>query len=262
MELYWPLLAGLSALGIYSSARRREWYPITKTLPIWTLLISLVLTFHASLFWVGTLIGLVFGLIGDICLLKDAKKIWFLLGLVAFLIGHLGYAHSFLVVEWALSAEFLMAYTCFVLLYGNILSYKLFKSEFLVPVMVYYAVMSMMGVSAFNFDAALMQRAAEFNATPAGAAAQHVHLPLASIGVILFIISDSFICWNKFIVSVPHANILVLTSYYPAQALLVHGAILSLQHPMAQNLQATGSESAFNLMMNGGISFWPFSDYL
>jgi len=69
-----------------------------------------------------------------------------------------------------------------------------------------------MSLSAFNFDA--------FNES---------NVPLVSIGSILFVISDTFIFWNRFILPLPYSRILVLVTYYSAQACIIIGTMIALE---------------------------------
>lgn len=43
-------------------------------------------------------------------------------------------------------------------------------------------------------------------------------------GAALFVISDATIAWNRFLAPLPHAGLLIMTTYYAAQWLLWHGA--------------------------------------
>ena len=83
----------------------------------------------------------------------------------------------------------------------------------LVPITAYFFTIGFMGLCAFNVDAAT------------GAS-----IPLMSLGGVLFIISDSLICWNKFITSFSHADVFILGTYYPAQACILAGALMQMQH--------------------------------
>ena len=40
------------------------------------------------------------------------------------------------------------------------------------------------------------------------------------VGVLLFVLSDSVIAWNRFVAHIPRAGLIIMTTYYAAQALL------------------------------------------
>lgn len=52
-------------------------------------------------------LGLIFGIIGDIVLLRSGKT-FFLAGLVSFLFGHLLYMRAFLTVDWIIPHSYSM----------------------------------------------------------------------------------------------------------------------------------------------------------
>jgi uncharacterized membrane protein YhhN len=44
-------------------------------------------------------------------------------------------------------------------------------------------------------------------------------------GALIYVVSDSLIAWNKFHAPVPHADLLIMVTYYAAQGLLVAGIL-------------------------------------
>ena len=40
------------------------------------------------------------------------------------------------------------------------------------------------------------------------------------VGVLLFVLSDSVIAWNRFVAHIPYAGMIIMTTYYAAQVLL------------------------------------------
>lgn len=144
------------------------------------------------------LIGLFF------CMLGDGLLIWFVVGLTAFLIGHLFYTASFL-TSWHFS--WLRVSTALPIgLYSYIIAGELVKAlqssgqtSFIIPVIAYVCVISIM------FWTAIMS----------GKIA-------AIFGSGLFVISDTILAWNKFVASLPFAGELIMITYYGAQFLIAY----------------------------------------
>ncbi|WP_245773171.1 lysoplasmalogenase [Paenibacillus catalpae] len=139
------------------------------------------------------LTGLVFCVIGDVTLDN------FIVGLSAFLIGHLFYLSGFF-SQWTFSAWRLVtvipigAYAVYM---GYELLEALTKSGdggLKVPVLIYVTAISLMGWSAIMSGNAW-----------------------AIAGALLFMASDSILAWNKFISEVAYSDVLIMTTYYAAQ---------------------------------------------
>lgn len=139
------------------------------------------------------LIGLLFSTIGD------ATLRWFVIGLTAFLIGHLFYIAAFrrlasFSIKKSVSLVLLIPYGLWI---GMELVRSLTSQNealLIAPVIAYIIVillMSFMAISTGNF--------------------------YAIIGSLLFVISDSILAWNMFIQSVSFADISIMTTYYGAQ---------------------------------------------
>jgi len=230
-DLPWlALFGGISLLSILLEATESFFlFGFAKPVPI-AMLINLLFTScydeTQTVFWKGMFVGLCLALVGDICLLKGSIKNWFLAGLVSFLIGHLCYIASFAHgVPFIISGGwcFFIAIAC--ILYGLLLSAMMFnrhKGEYVPPCMVYLMVITVMTITAVNFD--LVTKPA---------------IPFISIGSVLFFTSDSFICWHKFIHPIPTAlaPFAILGTYYPAQACIIMGSVQFL-HASHMNLLA------------------------
>lgn len=144
------------------------------------------------------LIGLFFSMIGD------GTLHWFIVGLSAFLIGHLFYIAGFLKHYTFSLTRFsiLIPLLLFSIFIGNrlVTSLKLDHNEgLIIPVIAYITVIAMM---------ALLATMTENN--------------WVAIGSILFVISDSILAWNKFISPIGYSGILVMTTYYSAQFFIAH----------------------------------------
>lgn len=142
------------------------------------------------------IMGLVF------CMLGDGLLIWFVVGLTAFLIGHLFYTGGFL-SRWSFSwLRFLtiLPISIYSLYMGRELVKALQTSEqlaLIIPVCFYIIVISMMLWSA-------IMTANIF----------------AIIGSALFVISDSVLSWNMFISDITYAGEIIMVTYYTAQFLI------------------------------------------
>lgn len=139
------------------------------------------------------LIGLLFSAVGD------ATLHWFIIGLSAFLIGHLFYISAFigeLSFSW-LRLSFIIPLGVFSFWIGSHLIDGLEQQNettLIIPVLIYIIAIMFMGLFAILTGNTL-----------------------ASIGSILFIISDSILAWNKFIEPIMYSNIFIMGSYYAAQ---------------------------------------------
>jgi len=84
----------------------------------------------------------------------------------------------------------------------------------LIPLICYFVVICLMNITALNFDIYHKSR-----------------IPFVALGSLLFVISDNFIAWDKFIVKIPFSSLFILGTYYPAQALIITGMLTTLKEP-------------------------------
>ena len=156
-------------------------------------------------------LALVFSWLGDVLLMFEARNnIFFIFGLVAFLIAHIFYI---LFYENILKLENLKKnYWLFipVLIYYVALIYLLSPhlGEMKLPVRVYGVVISYMLIQAFQV-ARIKNRAAS---------------AMMITGAILFIASDSILAMNKFYQPFELAGISIMITYGMAQLLITLGA--------------------------------------
>jgi alkenylglycerophosphocholine/alkenylglycerophosphoethanolamine hydrolase len=155
------------------------------------------------------LAGLFFGMLGDGLIMY-----WFVLGLAAFLIGHLFYTAGFL-VQWRFSwlrFSSIVPIAIYSFIMGRELVISLMEQNnagLVVPVLFYIIVISLMGWSAIMTG-------------NTG----------AIIGSFLFLISDSILSWNLFVSPISYADILIMTTYYSAQFIIARSAALTEQKEM------------------------------
>jgi uncharacterized membrane protein YhhN len=170
--------------------------------------------FQGGLLWFG--LGLFFSLLGDIFLMLPRDR--FIPGLVSFLLAHLAYVIGFtrtlppVNLGSLLLAVFVTAAAGFV--YRRIASGLAASgnTRLKTPVFIYTNVISLMLLAAL-----LTLLSPEWSARTALA---------ASLGALLFFISDGILAWNKFVAPLRHAKLAVIVCYHLGQILITLGAAL------------------------------------
>lgn len=196
-------ISDLMAVAFYPSLR---W--CTKPL----IMISLIVYYYYASqridkLRLGFLIALVAAFIGDIFLLFNGEN-YFIFGLASFLIMQMIYIITFYKDSFHFSniriflAAILLGIFGF---YMNILWPSL--HEMSIPVTIYSLIIVMMSLSALFRPEYLKGYAWVF------------------IGSLLFIISDGFIAWNKFMTPVAYGGLIVMSTYILAQYLIVMGML-------------------------------------
>jgi len=158
--------------------------------------------------------GLILSWLGDVILLFSARsELFFAMGLVAFLIAHLLYIAAYIrSVRGTAGVAFLRRkpgwllpfMLLFVVLYGSLYPGL---GSMRIPVFVYTATILLMAVFALNRKDRVPE--ASFYA--------------CLFGAMLFILSDSLLAFDKFLVPIPYAGVLVMSTYVAAQVLIVEG---------------------------------------
>jgi len=151
-------------------------------------------------------------LLGDIFLLADnGSSIWFMLGLIAFLVAHIFYIILFIKIrkknqprkKWNILVLVLLAAYVgffFYLLYPGLGSLK-------VPVIIYAVVLaSMLGTAYHAFDLS-----------------KQAYGAITVLGAFLFLVSDSLLAINKFYSSFFLSSVLIMLTYGLAQLFIVLG---------------------------------------
>jgi uncharacterized membrane protein YhhN len=164
------------------------------------------------------LVGLVFSIGGDTLLMLvengPRAELFFLLGLGSFLVAQLCYAGAFwqypgarregLVVRqpaWALPGLLYLAAMLVVLWPGLGMGLR-------VPVGVYACAIVAMATAALNL----------------GGVAPKMPWRGLLVGVLLFVLSDSLIAWNKFVAPLPYARVGIMLTYLVGQLLIAYAA--------------------------------------
>jgi uncharacterized membrane protein YhhN len=156
--------------------------------------------------------AIVGSLLGDIFLLLDnGSSIWFMLGLISFLVAHIFYIILFIRIrrknqprkKWNILVIILLAAYVgffFYLLYPGLGSLK-------VPVIIYALVLAAMLGTAFH----------------AFAITKQTYGMITVVGAFLFLVSDSLLAINKFYTSFFLSSVLIMFTYALAQLFIVLG---------------------------------------
>lgn len=138
------------------------------------------------------------------CMLGDGLLRWFVIGLTAFLIGHLFYTIGFFQYRRFSKLSLLMILP--IGLFGFVMAYNVIaaivqnhQDSLVFPVLMYIVIISIMCWTAFL-----------------------TRNIWAIIGSVLFVLSDSILSWNMFVSEIPHSSILIMTTYYSAQFFIAH----------------------------------------
>ncbi|TXT60691.1 MAG: putative membrane protein [Promethearchaeota archaeon] len=160
-------------------------------------------------------IALIFGTLGDISLMIGREGKWFMMGLGSFLIGHIFYIITYLLLSGTSLLQFPVWGWLFLipLIAITLLLYMRIKDkmgDLQVPTIVYIVVIFMM-----SFFAMLLLSIFEI-----------FDFTLVYLGAILFIISDGIIAIAKFDVDIPKERVYIMITYVLAQLLITQGIIL------------------------------------
>ena len=164
--------------------------------------------------------ALIFCWLGDVLLMFQGTELFFILGLVAFLIGHLCYMISYRMLrfrhpEGGLLNTQKISYSLPFLLAGTGLVTILIPhlGDLKIPVMIYALVLTLM----------VLQALFRYGHTSGKS------FGLILTGAIFFMASDSMLAINKFMQPLPFASLLIMTTYIIAQYFIVEGAIKHYQ---------------------------------
>ena len=169
------------------------------------------------------LLALLFTWIGDVILLfADIAEIYFILGLICFLIAHIIYCVVFnnQIKTKARKNSILFGIGSFIIalyLIGMLSVLLPFLGDLKIPVTVYASVISIMVLFAFNGFFVWK--------TPGN--------KYIFIGAIAFVLSDSILAMNKFYAPIERSSFLIMLTYLVAQYLIVIG-ILKLNPKKAE----------------------------
>lgn len=157
-----------------------------------------------------TLLALAFSLLGDVLLMfVDTSSLFFITGLIAFLIAHVMYVLVFLKKKNATVKPY--GFVIILLLYACGLFYVLKDGlgNLLIPVILYMTVILSMSTSAFIRK---------------GTVSKLSYL-LVFVGALFFMVSDSILATNKFYEPLTYSGISIMLTYAIAQYLIVIGIL-------------------------------------
>ena len=159
--------------------------------------------------------GLFFGLFGDCFLMfVHIDTNFFILGLISFLIGHILYISAFyLDYKWQIGIEKKASWLALIIFGIFGIGFYLYLNPYLdslkIPVMIYGLVISFMAFMAVNRKGRV--NTLSFN--------------LIFYGAILFLVSDSILAYNKFVLPIRFSGIAIMSTYMIAQYLITIGAV-------------------------------------
>ena len=211
MEIVWAVPAVLALVDWYAVAhedRRTEtWAKPATLVALIGVALALGATDNTAGLWL--LVALVLGLVGDVLLLGDSDT-RFRLGLAAFLVGHLAFIVSFVVLGldqpgW-LWIAWLVLFACLIATRRVVPATFLRGGRALAfPVALYTVVIGAMLIIAFDTGE-----------------------PLIAVGAAIFAASDSILAVNKFVAPRPWAPVAVMVTYHVGQALIVAGVLAAI----------------------------------
>jgi uncharacterized membrane protein YhhN len=198
-----PLLFGVL---YYEKKKHRMPLLIVKTILSLLFVVTALLQPHSiPVYYHYLLVGLIFCLMGDVCLALPQKKA-FMGGLVAFLIGHVSYIFSFLtltqIIDWISTGGLIiliMSASIFFWLRPHLKS-------MLIPVLLYILVITVMASGAW---AVFWKSSFQISGRM-----------LILVGSLCFYFSDLFVARNKFIKEEYRNRLLGLPLYYAGQFML------------------------------------------
>jgi len=215
-EIFGLLLLIVSCIHILGVNNRKI---IFSTKP---LLMPLIILYYSvenvNINWL-IVAGLTFGLLGDVFLmLPKEKKQYFMLGLVAFLVGHLFYVAAFIsttisyplpnpavITPWWFKLLFIIPYALLAMVLISKLKPDLGK--LLIPTTVYMIVILFMSFSALWMAITISEPA----------------IWITYSGTVLFVCSDSILAWDKFHREIKNGRVYVMFTYILGQFLIASG---------------------------------------
>jgi uncharacterized membrane protein YhhN len=204
--------SALYLIILYFNLEGFDWYMKPLLLPILLFAVYLSDSFPTKKI---LLVALTFSWIGDIILLfTDKGELYFIFGLVAFLISHLVYIVLFSKQKSTRIIDNKLVFglgIVAILAYFAIMITTLFPKlgPLKIPVLVYAVVITTMLFFAFKGSLKWAIPASKY----------------IFIGAIVFVSSDSILAFNKFYAPIAHASFFIMATYCLAQYLIVAGIL-------------------------------------
>ena len=206
------IFAALESLALWKSWQKLEF--VAKPAVMVCLFIWLYSTagLQGALLWFG--IGILFSLAGDIALLFIDH--FFMIGLVAFLLGHLAYLIGFntplpqTTTIWSIGLAIVIGLGSVRMLQRIVGSLRAKGQErLIVPIIIYGTVITLMLLAAM-----LTLFRLDWDATAS---------LLVSFGAALFYFSDITLAWHRFVTPIKNGRMLNIGMYHLAQIMIVVG---------------------------------------
>lgn len=215
--LFWATLAVAVAdwVATWQDWGRVRWLTKPAALILLTAWFTQMTGWRDGLMWFG--LALVFSTGGDILLMLPEKQ-YFIFGLGSFFLAHVAYVVGFLQspmnLDWKFLLPLLLVGLVFWVLRSRICAGVRRRGELsmLIPVTAYAAILSLMLLAALT----TLFRPAWFGAPAL----------LASLGAGLFLLSDSFLAFDRFVRPLPAAALKVMVTYHLGQILITTGVVL------------------------------------
>lgn len=213
MAAYWYFVAPVAvfvAVQIYAHLTgRNTWVyfskPSATLLVIGVALLSFSQTTSSPAYTTLILAGLALSLVGDIALMFQERRLYFMVGLIFFLLAHVVYAYAFITlsgdvknVVWFALLFVMFGIAFYLFLYSGL-------GKMRIPVAIYVIIITVMVIAAAStFGSVEFSRASAW---------------LVTIGAVLFMLSDVVLAVNKFKVPMKY-NRFSLILYYGGQFLI------------------------------------------
>ena len=176
--------------------------------------------FAAAVFAIPTeplvYLGMLFGVIGDLCLLKK-HKVWpFVCGMLAFLVNHILYIAAFMKICGPLHYSYYLATGLYVILF---------------PIVFYRVANKIIHQKHIAAGGALYAALLSLDLIWAIITCAHGHVDfilLAAFGAAVFIISDAFLTRTLFKKDVKRRDFYIMLTYLIAQGLMITGFVMTL----------------------------------
>jgi uncharacterized membrane protein YhhN len=209
------IFAALESLALYKGFRKLEFVVKPAVMICLFIWLSITAGLQGALLWFG--IGLLFSLAGDIALMFIDR--FFIVGLVAFLLGHVAYLVGFnmpppqMASIWSIGLAIVIGLGSVRVLRRIVASLRTKgQSRLVVPVIIYGVVITLMLLSAML---TLFRMDWEANAAL-----------LVSFGAALFYFSDITLAWHRFVNPIKNGRMLNIGMYHLAQIAIVVGVAM------------------------------------
>ena len=213
-----------TAVDIFAIATDNEdlrWFTKIFIAPLLIGYVIISVTLIRTILYKWIIAALIFSFTGDVLLMLEPKgSIFFILGLIAFLLALICYIDFFNVVKLKTEIKTNWIIIGLVAVYYSALIFYLFPhlGTMKIPVIIYGAVISCMLALALHLPGIKFKKAGQS----------------MMMGAILFVVSDTLLAINKFYAPFEYAGILIMTTYAFAQLLIVMGSIIYIRRSSAE----------------------------